>query len=61
MLYEVITVNADVLDRVRLGSVEKVWLGSSGGARVEAWIVRPPAFDPAQRYPLILEISYNFV
>ncbi len=49
-------VNADVLDRIHLGSVEAIWLGSSGGARIQAWIVRPPAFDGSKRYPLILEI-----
>ncbi len=49
-------VNDDVLSRVTLGSVEEVWYPSSGGARIQAWIVKPPAFDPAKRYPLILEI-----
>jgi dipeptidyl aminopeptidase/acylaminoacyl peptidase len=49
-------VNADVVGRIHLGSVEAIWLGSSGGARIQAWIVRPPAFDGSKRYPLILEI-----
>jgi dipeptidyl aminopeptidase/acylaminoacyl peptidase len=49
-------VNDDVLQNKRLAKVEEVWYGSSGGARVQAWIVKPPAFDPAKKYPLILEI-----
>ena len=49
-------VNDDVLQGKRLAKVEEVWYGSSGGARVQAWIVKPPAFDPAKKYPLILEI-----
>src|SRR6266571_4732719 len=49
-------VNADVLARMRLGRVEEVWYTSSGGARVEGWIVKPPGFDLSKKYPLILEI-----
>jgi dipeptidyl aminopeptidase/acylaminoacyl peptidase len=49
-------VNADVLARIRLGTEEEVWFGSSGGARVQGWIVKPPAFDATKRYPLLLEI-----
>jgi dipeptidyl aminopeptidase/acylaminoacyl peptidase len=49
-------VNDDVLNRMKLAGVEEVWYPSSGGARVQAWIVKPPAFDASKRYPLILEI-----
>ena len=50
------SVNADVLAGVRLGSVEEVWYTSSGGARIEGWIVKPPNFDRSKKYPLIMEI-----
>jgi dipeptidyl aminopeptidase/acylaminoacyl peptidase len=49
-------VNADVLARIRLGAVEEVWYRSSDGTRVQGWIVKPPGFDPARKYPLIMEI-----
>jgi dipeptidyl aminopeptidase/acylaminoacyl peptidase len=49
-------VNLDVLEAIRLGEVEEIWYESSGGARVQGWIVKPPDFDPSQRYPLILHI-----
>jgi dipeptidyl aminopeptidase/acylaminoacyl peptidase len=49
-------VNADVLEGVRLGKVEEVWYASSGGARVQGWIIKPPGFDPGKKYPLIMEI-----
>ncbi len=49
-------VNDDVLAGKRLAKVEEVWYSSSGGARVQAWIVKPSAFDPSKKYPLILEI-----
>lgn len=49
-------VNADVLARIRLGVVEEVWYTSTGGARIHGWIVKPPGFDPAKKYPLLMEI-----
>jgi dipeptidyl aminopeptidase/acylaminoacyl peptidase len=49
-------VNADVLAGRSLGAVEEIWYTSSGGTRVQGWLVKPPSFDPAKRYPLILEI-----
>jgi dipeptidyl aminopeptidase/acylaminoacyl peptidase len=50
------SVNADILDRIRLGQVEEIWYNSTGNTRVQGWIVKPPGFDPTQRYPLIMEI-----
>jgi len=49
-------VNDDVLEGIRLGTVEELWYTSSDGTRVQGWIVKPPAFDPRKRYPLILDI-----
>src|SRR6266540_1659180 len=49
-------VNADVLDRIHLGSVEEVWYTSTGGTRVQGWIIKPPGFDRGNKYPLIMEI-----
>lgn len=49
-------VNEDVLANIRLGEVEEVWYTSTGGTRVQGWIVKPPDFDPSNRYPLIMEI-----
>ncbi len=49
-------VNDDVVGNKRLASVEEIWYGSSGGARVQGWIVKPPTFEAGKKYPLILEI-----
>ena len=57
--------NADVLDRIQLGQVEKITYPSTDGARIDGWIVKPPFFDASKKYPLIMEIhggphgSYN--
>jgi dipeptidyl aminopeptidase/acylaminoacyl peptidase len=49
-------VNADLLDRIKLGEVERIRYASTGGAEVDGWIVKPPGFDPSRKYPLIMEI-----
>jgi dipeptidyl aminopeptidase/acylaminoacyl peptidase len=49
-------VNADVLGGKQIAKTEEIWYTSSGNTKVQGWIVKPPTFDPAKKYPLILEI-----
>jgi dipeptidyl aminopeptidase/acylaminoacyl peptidase len=49
-------VNDDVLENKRLGEVEEIVYTSSGNTEVQGWVVKPPDFDPDERYPLILHI-----
>jgi dipeptidyl aminopeptidase/acylaminoacyl peptidase len=59
-------VNDDLLAGKKLASVEEIWYPSTGGTRVQGWIVKPPDFDPGTKYPMLLEIHggpqgmYNF-
>ena len=55
-LEQLTEVNADLLAGTRISEVEELWYTSSGGARVQGWVVKPPSFDPGRKYPLILEI-----
>jgi acylaminoacyl-peptidase len=49
--------NEDLLGTKELGALEAIWYSSShDNRRIQAWIVRPPGFDPSKKYPLILEI-----
>lgn len=49
--------NQQLFMQKKLGTVEEFWFESSVDKRkVEGWIVKPPDFDPAKKYPLILEI-----
>lgn len=49
--------NDDLLGHKRLAAVEELWTESAhDGLPIQAWIAKPPGFDPEQRYPLILEI-----
>ncbi len=49
-------VNGDVLSGRRLGEVEEIWYTSVDGFRIQGWIIKPPDFDAAKQYPLILSI-----
>jgi dipeptidyl aminopeptidase/acylaminoacyl peptidase len=49
-------VNEDVLAGKKLGEVEEIWYDSTGGTRVQGWIVKPPGFDAGKKHPLILYI-----
>lgn len=48
--------NADILAGVELGEVEEFRTDSSEGTRIQGWIVKPPAFDPAKKYKTLLYI-----
>jgi dipeptidyl aminopeptidase/acylaminoacyl peptidase len=49
--------NANLLQHRALASVEELWVKSSFDERdIQAWVVRPADFDPAKKYPLMLEI-----
>ena len=55
-IVQLTNVNEDLLANRQLGEVEEFWYRSSGDARIQGWIVRPPNYDPARKYPLLLEI-----
>jgi dipeptidyl aminopeptidase/acylaminoacyl peptidase len=55
-LAQLTRVNEDVLTNKKLGQVEEIWYTSTGGARVQGWIVKPPDFNPSVKYPMIMEI-----
>ena len=49
-------VNDGVLSGLRLGELEEVSYQSTGGTKIQGWVVKPPGFDPTRKYPLIMEI-----
>jgi dipeptidyl aminopeptidase/acylaminoacyl peptidase len=48
--------NGPVLSELKLSEPEEVWLDSTDGAKVHAWVVRPTEYLEPRRYPAILEI-----
>lgn len=49
-------VNDEVLAGLRLGEVENIHFPSADGTEIEGFVVKPPGFDPAFRYPTLLRI-----
>jgi len=48
--------NQPLFSQLSLTEPEEVWYTSFDGKRIQAWAQRPPDFDPAKKYPLILNI-----
>ncbi|MFO7661540.1 MAG: S9 family peptidase [Chloroflexota bacterium] len=53
---ELTTLNRDWLPEIRTGAIEEVWFKAADGCDLQGWILKPPGFDPAKRYPSILQI-----
>jgi acylaminoacyl-peptidase len=51
------SLNSNLLDHRELGEISEIRFPSSLDDReIQAWVAKPPNFDPAKKYPLILEI-----
>jgi dipeptidyl aminopeptidase/acylaminoacyl peptidase len=46
----------DALAEVELSKAEGFWAKSKDGTPVQGWMIKPPGYDPAKRYPMILDI-----
>jgi dipeptidyl aminopeptidase/acylaminoacyl peptidase len=46
--------NDEQLATTSFGKVESVTSPGSGGADIQMWVIYPPGFDPAKKYPLYL-------
>jgi dipeptidyl aminopeptidase/acylaminoacyl peptidase len=46
--------NDDILTQITMGKVEPRWIETSTKEKMLTWIVYPPDFDPAKKYPAIL-------
>ena len=48
--------NAAKAAQLDLPPIENFWFKSSRGKRIHSFVVRPPGFDPAKKYPLVVLI-----
>lgn len=49
-------INDKLFSQLNISAPEEIWYNSFDGKRIEAWIQKPPDFDPSKKYPLILNI-----
>lgn len=50
------SMNKDFLEQVDVQPAEQMWVEGAGGHKVQVFIVKPHNFDPAKKYPLILNV-----
>lgn len=50
--------NQPITRDIHLGEIDEFWLPAPKAAdeKIQGWILKPPGFDPAMTYPLLLEI-----
>ncbi len=53
---ELVDVNRDVLAGIRLGEVEELRFRAPDGLDLQGWLIKPAAFEPGKKYPLLLWI-----
>ena len=49
-------VNQSLMDELDLPAPEEISYTSFDGRRIQGWIQKPPGFDPAKKYPFILQV-----
>ncbi len=55
-LIQLTKINDEVFSQLNLTDPEEIWYTSFDGKKIQAWIQKPPNFDPSKKYPFILEI-----
>jgi dipeptidyl aminopeptidase/acylaminoacyl peptidase len=48
--------NDPLFSQLTLTEPEEIWYTSFDGKKIQGWIQKPPSFDAAKKYPLILQI-----
>ncbi|HYG63064.1 MAG TPA: S9 family peptidase, partial [Thermoanaerobaculia bacterium] len=48
--------NEALFSELALSAPEEITYTSFDGRQIQAWLLKPPGFDPAKKYPVILEI-----
>ncbi|MDX1351049.1 MAG: S9 family peptidase, partial [Putridiphycobacter sp.] len=47
-------VNKSIYDSLDIGKIEKRWVDTKDGKKMLVWVVYPPNFNPAKKYPALL-------
>jgi dipeptidyl aminopeptidase/acylaminoacyl peptidase len=55
-LQRLTTLNKQVEDEVDIRPAEEMWIASPTGEKIHTFVVKPHNFDPAKKYPLILNV-----
>ena len=53
-LIQLTNINSHVYNNVKMGEVQKRWVKTTDGKEMLTWVILPPDFDPAKKYPTLL-------
>ena len=53
-LTQISGINRTIYDHIRMGEVQKRWVETTDGKQMLTWVILPPDFDPAKKYPTLL-------
>ena len=48
------TVTKGIMDQLTFGKVERRWIATTDKKKMLVWVIYPPHFDPAKKYPALL-------
>ncbi|MBN2664964.1 MAG: S9 family peptidase [Bacteroidales bacterium] len=51
---QITAINSNIYESVRMGKVEEKYIKTKDDKDLQMWVVFPPAFDPAKKYPALL-------
>jgi dipeptidyl aminopeptidase/acylaminoacyl peptidase len=51
---ELTYLNKPILDQLTLAKVEERWIKTTDNKQMQTWVIYPPHFDPAKKYPTLL-------
>lgn len=46
--------NKELLSKLKMGKVEERWITTTDKKQMQTWVIYPPDFDPAKKYPALL-------
>jgi dipeptidyl aminopeptidase/acylaminoacyl peptidase len=47
-------INKNIYDNIKMGKVEERWIKTTDNKDMLTWVIYPPNFDPAKKYPALL-------
>lgn len=52
--FAITQITKPVMDKIKMGKVEKRWVNTTDGKKELVWVIYPPHFDPNKKYPALL-------
>ncbi len=53
-MLRITSMNIHIYQNIKMGKVEKRWVTTTDGKQMLTWVIFPPDFDPAKKYPTLL-------